>query len=158
MARYDRRMPYSLRPIEKNELKTASELCLRSKAHWGYDQQFIEACRKELTITQTDLANDLMIVAEEQNQMIGIAHVTVDDIGCYLDKLFVEPGYMGGGVGRALYEWALDTARNLKARKLIIEADPDAAPFYEKMGAGLDGQIESSSISDRFLPRFVHHL
>lgn len=151
-------MHIQLRPLQKSELAGASELCLRSKAHWGYDAQFLAACREELTLHEAELATDPIIVAEDSEGIAGIAHVACDKAGCYLDKLFIEPDRIGKGVGRALYLWALDAARALGAHEMIIEADPDAALFYEKMGATAAGQLESSSVPGRFLPRFVHRL
>jgi hypothetical protein len=35
------------RPDEAGEL---TELALRSKAHWGYDEAFMASCREELTV------------------------------------------------------------------------------------------------------------
>jgi GNAT superfamily N-acetyltransferase len=42
---------------------------------------------------------------------------------------------MGRGVGRALFEHALEQARRLGHRTLRIEADPNAEGFYTRMGA-----------------------
>ena len=33
---------------DEGECETLSALCLRSKAHWGYDSAFMEAVREEL--------------------------------------------------------------------------------------------------------------
>ena len=48
-----------------------------------------------------------------------------------------QPGgqAMGGGAGRMLFEAATRLARRLGARRMAILADPNAAPFYERMGA-----------------------
>lgn len=40
-------------------------------------------------------------------------------------------------------------------RQLTVDADPDAAPFYRRMGARDDGQAASGSIPGRLLPRLV---
>ena len=151
-------MHLQLRPLRKSELAEASELCLRSKAHWGYDEKFLEACREELTLHEVELATDPIIVAEDNEGIAGIAHVTCDGAECYLDKLFIEPNRIGKGIGRVLYGWALDAARGLGAHELVIEADPDAKSFYAKMGATSAGQSESESVPGRFLPRFVQCL
>jgi len=36
-----------LRPAVRAEADALSQLGLRSKAYWGYDEAFIEACRAE---------------------------------------------------------------------------------------------------------------
>ncbi len=147
-----------LRPAKPNELAELTSLCLRSKAHWGYDEAFIAACIDELTLTPEDLATDPIVVLEDDRGLAGVAQVTQDDTGCYLEKLFVDTDRMGLGYGRRLYRWALDTARNLGATEMTIEADPDAAPFYEKMGGARDGVAPSGSVAGRTLPRFRHPL
>lgn len=151
-------MTAELRPARPEELDTLSALCLRSKAHWGYDAAFMAACVQELTLTPLDLEQDAVIVLEDEHGVAGVAQVSLDADGCFLDKLFVEPSHMGLGYGKQLYLWALDTARSLGARELVIEADPDAALFYEKLGARPAGEVPSGSVAGRVLPRFVHPL
>jgi GNAT superfamily N-acetyltransferase len=147
-----------LRPLLGNELALASQLCLRSKGYWGYDEAFLDACKLELTLTESDLKNDPIIVAEDDRGMAGLAHVSTDESGCYLDKLFVDTDRIGQGVGQVLFEWSTKAARGLRASELIVEADPGAAPFYEKMGCIPAGQAASGSVGGRVLPRFVYRL
>lgn len=44
------------------------------------------------------------------------------------------------------------------ADELIIEADPDAAPFYKRMGAEDAGLVQSGSITGRLLPKLIKDL
>ncbi|NJM35708.1 MAG: GNAT family N-acetyltransferase [Rhodomicrobium sp.] len=90
--------------------------------------------------------------------MVGVAQVSIDATGCYLEKLFVAPERMGQGIGRSLFLWSLESAKNLGAKELIVEADPDAAPFYKRMGCERAGSAPSGSIPGRRLPRLVHNL
>ncbi len=147
-----------LRPPNKTELSEVSELCLRSKAYWGYDEAFMISCRDELTLTEADLCNDKVAVAEDRIGLAGVVQVSNDQTGCYLEKLFVDTDRIGQGVGKILYEWSISAAREFGAKELIVEADPDAAPFYERMGCQRKGQANSGSIQGRILPRYVHIL
>jgi GNAT superfamily N-acetyltransferase len=72
-----------------------------------------------------------------------------------LQKLFVEPATLRGGVGKALFAWAIEAARDMGAVRMTIEADPDAAPFYRRLGARDAGLAPSGSISGRTLPKLV---
>jgi hypothetical protein len=47
-----------------------------------------------------------------------------------------------------------DVAKKLGA----TDADPDAAPFYRKMGAYDVGQAPSGSVPGRMLPKFAMNL
>ncbi len=40
-----------IRPVDASEAAIISELAMRSKAHWGYSPEFVEACRAELSHT-----------------------------------------------------------------------------------------------------------
>ncbi len=116
------------------------------------------SCREELTLTAADLTEAQVVAAEDRNGLAGIAQVSNDPTGCYLEKLFVDTDRIGQGIGKQLYDWSLATARDFGAKALIVEADPDAAPFYERMGCERDGQVKSGSVPGRVLPRYVHIL
>jgi GNAT superfamily N-acetyltransferase len=60
---------------------------------------------------------------------------------------------MGLGVGKALFAWAISSAKNLGARQMTIDADPGAVGFYKRMGAVEHGSAQSGSIPGRVLPR-----
>jgi GNAT superfamily N-acetyltransferase len=142
-----------LRDARQDELSSLSELCLRSKAVWGYDDVFMVACRTELTLRPDELQSTQLQVAERDSTVVGLAQVKVTGWDADLLKLFVEPALLGSGIGRLLFEWATATARSLGAVRMIIEADPGAAAFYEHMGARHAGLARSQSIPGRMLPR-----
>jgi GNAT superfamily N-acetyltransferase len=157
---YAERLPHSriprvfeLRDARQDELPALSELCLRSKAVWGYDDAFMIACRTELTLRPGELEATHLQVAERDSTVVGLAQVKVTGTDADLLKLFVEPALLRSGVGRLLFEWATAKARGLGAARMIIEADPGAAAFYERMGARHAGLAASQSIPGRMLPR-----
>ncbi|WP_198026722.1 GNAT family N-acetyltransferase [Bradyrhizobium sp. ARR65] len=125
---------------------------------WGYDSDFMEACRRELTIEPCDLRSSSIAVAEENGKIVGVAQIKVIGSEADLLKLFVEPTTLRGGVGRTLFVWATDQATSRGADRLVIEADPDAAPFYRRMGAEDCGLAPSASIPGRMLPKLVKAL
>jgi GNAT superfamily N-acetyltransferase len=142
-----------LRDARKSELPSLGELCLRSKAIWGYDDAFMAACRTELTLRPDELQSTYLRVAVRDSTVVGLAQVKIADSDADLLKLFVEPALLRSGVGRLLFEWATARARGLGAVRMIIEADPCAALFYERMGAHYAGLAPSQSTPGRMLPR-----
>lgn len=48
--------------------------------------------------------------------MVGVAQVSIDATGCYLEKLFVAPERMGQGIGRSLFLWSLESAKTWELR------------------------------------------
>jgi GNAT superfamily N-acetyltransferase len=147
-----------LRDARKHELPSLSALCLRSKAVWGYDDAFMAACRTELTLGPGELMSTHVHVAERGTIAVGLVQIKVTDTDADLLKLFVEPALLRSGVGRLLFEWAIARARSLGAIRMVIEADPGAAPFYERMGARHAGFAPSQSIPGRMLPRLLMEL
>jgi GNAT superfamily N-acetyltransferase len=141
-----------LRDACKSELPSLSELCLRSKAVWGYDDAFMTACRAELTLHPEELRSTSLQLAVRDSTVIGLTQVKVTDTDADLLKLFVEPALLRSGFGRLLFEWATARARGLGAVRMMIEADPGAIPFYERMGARHAGFAPSQSILGRMLP------
>lgn len=53
---------------EANEL---SEFALQSKATWDYSEEFIFACKEDLTITEEYIKNNFVYVLENDNAKIG---------------------------------------------------------------------------------------
>jgi GNAT superfamily N-acetyltransferase len=147
-----------IRTPDVAELPALSELCLRSKAVWGYDAAFMAACRKELTFNATELVSSRIAVAERAGTILGVAQVKQIGQEADLAKLFVEPSALRGGIGKVLFAWATDAARSMGATRLAIEADPDAAPFYRRLGARDAGLAPSGSIAGRMLPKLVFDL
>jgi N-acetylglutamate synthase-like GNAT family acetyltransferase len=143
----------ALRPARPEEGPALTELCLRSKAIWGYDDAFMQACRRELTLTPASIMASQVQVAELDGRLAGMAEVKSSCDTAQLEKLFVEPAMLRTGTGRKLLDWAKATARAAGATALVIEADPDAAEFYRRMGAVDDGLVPSGSIPGRLIPR-----
>jgi GNAT superfamily N-acetyltransferase len=131
-------------------------LALRSKAHWGYDDAFMAACRDELTLTAGDLRRRSVHVAEaDGGALLGFyALETGDGTEGELWALFVEPSVIGSGVGTVLLDHARGAARALGLMALRIDADPHAVGFYERRGAQPVGSTPSASIPGRRLPRY----
>lgn len=137
------------------EAPLLSALALRSKAHWGYDAAFLDACREELTLSSGQVLRHDVFVAVAANVVMGfylLKSSSSDGSTVELDMLYVEPSAIGRGIGRALFEHAVSVARRRGARRLEIEADPNAAGFYRVMGATYAGERSSGSIPDRRLP------
>jgi GNAT superfamily N-acetyltransferase len=116
------------------------------------------ACRAELTLHADELRSTSVQVAERDAAIVGLAQVKTTGADAELLKLFVEPAWLGSGIGRLLFEWATARARDLGAVRMIIEADPGAAAFYQRMGAYPAGFTPSQSIPGRMLPRMLMEL
>ena len=141
-----------IRPATPEEASPLTELALRAKAHWGYDAEFIEACRAELTLTADYIRTFTVKVAERDGKPIGFYSLEPRDAAVELVHLFVEPSVIGSGVGKLLWHDAVATARAAGFAAILITSDPYAEGFYLAMGADRVRAIESTVRPGRELP------
>ncbi len=146
----------TLRPAREEEAEALSRLAFASKAHWGYDAAFMEACREELRVSAADIARYNVLVAECAGQRLGYGYLSPREVGgLEIQHLFVAPEAMGQGAGRALTEALIAQARTAGEPQLWAEADPNAAAFYQACGFRQVGAVPSGSIGGRSLPLMV---
>ena len=148
----------SIRPGCPEDAASLTELCLRSKAVWDYDDAFMAACEAELRVTAEIMMASLVIVAELDGHITDMAQLDVRGTVADLEKMFIDPGWLRIGVGRALFDQVLESARQLGATVLFIDADPGAAGFYRRLGAVDAGTAASGSIPGRSIPRLRFEL
>lgn len=145
-----------LRAARPDEGPVLSAIARASKAHWGYPKAWLDAWRDELTI-DASLIERLRVTVAEQAEPMGFSALTVDGERAELEHLWVLPDAIGHGLGRRLFHDAVDAAADAGARRLVIVSDPNAAPFYERMGARKTGEERSELFGQpRVLP--VHTL
>ena len=153
----------ALRAATDQDASRLSLLAIQAKAYWGYPEEFMHACHAELTVTAEAIASSEkhFVVAMQQQELIGFYSLEglVDQQGdkqgnkqIELGSLYVEPKYIGKGIGRLLMSQAKAHAGMLGAHSLFIQSDPHAVEFYRAAGAVIVGKKESGSIPGRFLP------
>jgi predicted N-acetyltransferase YhbS len=142
-----------IRRARRDELDALSDLARRSKAVWGYSEQFMAACHDELTVTEAEL--DEVFVLEVGGAVIGFYSLQpVSTTRTELGHLFVEPSELRRGHGRRLMADAIERARAAGCTILIIQGDPHTVDFYLAVGARKVGVRASASIPGRVLPLF----
>lgn len=142
----------TFRPARPDEAAGISALALRSKAHWGYDDAFVQACRDDLTIDPAWCDGIRLEVAERDGRLLGYSRISGTPPQGVLDGLFVDPSAIGTGIGQALLRRASGTAARLGITSLAIESDPHAEPFYLHAGAVRTGEATSTVVAGRMLP------
>lgn len=142
-----------VRLARPDEAAALTELAMRSKASWGYSDEFMAACRAELTFTPETMAVWTVWVAELDGEVAGMVALHMDGADAELENFFVEPDLQGQGIGAALMKVFTDTARDRGARTVGLDADPNAEAIYQRRGFTTVGRSPSGSIPGRFLPR-----
>jgi len=145
----------TIRQARLDEAEQLTQLAFRSKASWGYSEEFMAACRDELTVTAARLAAWGVWVADVADLLAGMIALRLepDAAKAEIEDFFVEPALQGRGVGTALTGAALAACR-LKGVKLVsVDADPNAEAIYRRFGFQSIGRSPSGSIAGRTLPR-----
>jgi GNAT superfamily N-acetyltransferase len=148
-------MDVLIRPARAAEAGMLTDLALRSKAHWGYDAPFLEACRDELTVAADDVTRRRTTVADRDGRVLGFTTLEEEPPTGVLGMMFVDPQAIGQGIGRLLFAHTVAAGRDLGFTRLTIDADPNAERFYRAMGAVRTGSVPSGSVAGRVLPQLV---
>jgi GNAT superfamily N-acetyltransferase len=152
MAKETARVESQIRRATTAEAGILSRLALSSKGHWGYAEDFLEACRAELTLSPDYILNAPVFVLEEEKRIMGFYGLRECEGEIELAYLFVEPSAMNRGYGKRLWNHAIEYAARQGFKSILIESDPFAEKFYKRMGARRVGEIASAIKPERTLP------
>jgi GNAT superfamily N-acetyltransferase len=120
-----------IRPFRADDEERLRQVARASKAHWGYDAERVRTWAAGLEYAGKDVW-----VADDAGP-VGYATLIVAAELAQLDELWVEPSWIGRGVGSELFRFVAARAESLGALRLEWAADPNSVGFYERMGARL---------------------
>ena len=124
-----------IRSGREDDFERLREIAVEAKAHWGYDRARVEEWALAGDFEPESLRERLLYVAETEGRPVGwAALIPRGEIG-WLEDLWVDPAWIGRGLGRRLFERVAAEARQRGARRLEWEAEPNASGFYEHLGA-----------------------
>lgn len=126
-----------LRPFRESDAATTLDVFLRAirtTASRDYTPEQVAAWASDdidVAGWSARRADHRTQLAEVDGRVVGFTDV--DEHG-YIDMLFVDPDVARTGVASALFEWALEMARDLGATELTTHASLTARPFFERQG------------------------
>ena len=136
------------------EAELLTKIALEAKRYWGYPEHWIKHWEADLTITADFIRDNHVYVAESDGEVRGFYALCVSGDAAELEHMWVTPDCIGTGIGKELFLDAMERAGALEVRGVEISADPNAAGFYERMGAKQIGEIDASIEGQpRKLPR-----
>ena len=140
-----------IRPGGVAEGARLKQIAIASKAHWGYELARVEEWADRGDFTPETLRKLALFVAESGGEAIGWASVEPRGETAWLADLWVDPEWIGKGVGSRLFRHAAEHARANGASALEWEAEPNALGFYEKLG-GRRVRESAPSVWGRAIP------
>jgi GNAT superfamily N-acetyltransferase len=126
--------PLSIRRARADEGERLREIMAESKASLGYDGAFVRVWAERADLSPEALRRVEIFVAEVDAQPVAWSAVRLRGETGVLDDMWVEPAWIGKGIGTKLFEHAVDEAPALGATSLEWQAEPRAVGFYEKLG------------------------
>jgi ribosomal protein S18 acetylase RimI-like enzyme len=147
-----------IRRADRRDAAALTDLALRSKAVWGYDAAFIDACRDELRLTSEEIERHPTYLLEGQGGPLGHYQLRLRTPIADVWHFFVAPTTIRAGLGRRLWAHLEVAARAAGAVRLEVDSDPHAEGFYRAMGMRRIGQAPSGSIPGRTLPHLAKDL
>lgn len=111
-----------------------------SRAGWTTEADLLDGERLDPQVLRADLErpDSKVLLAERAGQLVGCAHVAVEDGAGYFGMFAVRPDLQGAGLGKQVMgeaerlvreEWALPVLR-----MTVLSARSDLIAFYERRG------------------------
>jgi GNAT superfamily N-acetyltransferase len=123
-----------IRPVRPDEGERLRTIAMAAKGHWGYEADIIRRWAADGDFSPAGLRAKEFFVAEEDGRVIAWAALNPRDDVVWLEDMWVEPEWIGKGVGSLLFRHALARATELGATTMEWEAEPNAVGFYERVG------------------------
>jgi GNAT superfamily N-acetyltransferase len=123
-----------VRGVRADEGARLKEIAIAAKAHWGYELDKVREWANQGDFSAERLSELVVFVAEAEGEQIGWASLEPRPAAWWLEDLWIEPAWIGKGVGGQLFRHAARHAQRSGAAQLEWEAEPNAIGFYERMG------------------------
>lgn len=147
-----------IRKAVPSEAQLLSDLALKSKSVWGYDDEYLNNCREALNLEPTYIKDWPVFVAEVDQEIIGFVALRNIDGEDRLDHLWILPEHIRVGLGAKLFASAIESAKALGWNSFRLASEPRAEEFYVKMGMKNIGSIQSRIKPDLYLPHMEYQI
>jgi GNAT superfamily N-acetyltransferase len=124
-----------IRQAQIGEADELTRLVMESKAHWDYTQEQLAMWRGELTVPSDVINAGQAYVGVIDGTLVAMMALIPAVMTWELSYFFVGPAWMKRGIGKSMFQFAIETAQKKGARAVRIDADPNAEPFYLSCGA-----------------------
>jgi GNAT superfamily N-acetyltransferase len=131
----------SLRPATAADVAALREVYQRASLSNEGDRPLL-ALHPELLHWSGDAVRDgRVVVAVGAGAVVGFGTLSLDGATAEVEDLFVDPEWMRRGIGRALIEDLVATARHAGCPFLQVDANAHALAFYTSAGFVAMGEV-----------------
>ena len=104
-----------MRPASPDEGWLLRDIEIASKAYWGYPNELMEQFARVISMSPDYVRDHEVWVVEQGGEIAGFYGLIHHGEVCELDHLWLLPRYIGTGLGRRLFEHAVNRARETDA-------------------------------------------
>jgi GNAT superfamily N-acetyltransferase len=132
---------FTLRPAraaDRDAIWRVHDDALRARAHADYDDDAVRGwtfAGRDMTRARLDelmAAGEWLVAADEDDAVVGYGSLDLE--GAELTMLFVDPAWMGVGVGGAILSALEARARAAGVTELSLWSSLNAVEFYQRRG------------------------
>jgi GNAT superfamily N-acetyltransferase len=135
----------NIRPARDGEHVALTALVIRSvEGTWDYPDEFMAWNLEDIIIEPEHIRDMITNVVEVDGRVAGVYVLRGGAPEMELSRMMVDAGSTGRGLGRLLWEHAVETAKQFGVGELKIDSDPNAEGFYLRMGAVTIGEFDWS--------------
>lgn len=136
---------------EKHMTENLRRLAYESEAHWGYDNRFMETFDRRFNITEKFVCENPVYAASDSRGLLGFWGLSKREKQWELEYFYIDSRWLNTGLGRLMWEHLIRWCRENHVASLELVTSPQAAGFYQKMGARMEGE-KPSVIDGRPVP------
>lgn len=148
----------NIRCANPTDSKSLTELAIRSEAYWGYDDNFMDNFKAIYKVSEEFIINNPTYIMEKEGEVIGFYGILIEEPQRSLEYFFIEPKFIGKGYGKLLWNHVIKSCNTLNIKEFIIVTSPQAQAFYAKLGAKLQGEVESLVAKGRMIPQLIYSM
>jgi GNAT superfamily N-acetyltransferase len=143
-----------IRRASPEEAAALTQIAQDAKRHWGYPEHWIQHWQSQLTISPDFITHNQVYLAEHESEIVGFYALVLNGERAELEHMWVAPAHIGAGIGKELFVHAMQQAAGENVSAVEISSDPNAAGFYERMGARRIGEVPADMDGQpRVVPR-----
>lgn len=152
-----------IRKALASESELLTKITLNAKRYWNYPEEYIQLWKEDLTITADYIKSNLVVVCMDRKEIVGYFSIIIEEYSslseqqAFLDNLFIDPRFIGKGIGTKLLNEALNWCNRNEIDQLFVVSDPNAKGFYLKSGFSYLSE-RATNIPQRTLPLLVYNI
>lgn len=127
--------PNAINAVESSLAWQLTGIAHAAKTFWGYPRHWMDAWLDDLAISAEEVTKNPTFGYWTSRRLVGFYCVALDASVASLEHLWILPGFMRRGIGRALFIHMEGEIAKQGCTTISIESDPHAKAFYERMGA-----------------------